>query len=118
VKLRNDFSEKDRYRTVRDYYLPRKGLVVIQDVSPFVPELVAAAVELLRLRRSEPVPLNAGILIIGSLLWDAERKGWRDARLEMPTAATVTAPIRYGRLSGTRRGHRYDGPRLAIVPAR
>ena len=27
-----------------DYYLPRKGLV-IQDVSPFVPELVAAAVE-------------------------------------------------------------------------
>jgi hypothetical protein len=47
VKLRNDFSKKfgDRYRTVRDYYLPRKGLVVIQDVSPFVPELVAAAVE-------------------------------------------------------------------------
>jgi len=47
VKLRNDFTEKfgDRYRTVRDYYLPRKGLVVIQDVSPFVPELVAAAVE-------------------------------------------------------------------------
>jgi hypothetical protein len=31
--------------TVRDYYLPRKGLVVIQDVSPIVPELVAAAVE-------------------------------------------------------------------------
>jgi hypothetical protein len=27
---------------VRDYYLPRKGLVVIQDVSSFVPELVAA----------------------------------------------------------------------------
>jgi hypothetical protein len=47
VKLRNDFSEKfgDRYRTVRDYYLPRKGLVVIQDVSLFVPELVAPAVE-------------------------------------------------------------------------
>jgi len=47
VTLRNKFNEKfgDRYRTVRDYYLPRKGLVVIQDVSPFVPELVAAAVE-------------------------------------------------------------------------
>jgi len=35
----------ERYRTVRDYYLPRKGLVVIQDGSPFVPELVAAAAE-------------------------------------------------------------------------
>ena len=35
----------DQYRTVRDYYLPRKGLVVIQDVSPFVPELVPVAVE-------------------------------------------------------------------------
>jgi hypothetical protein len=45
--LRNKFNSKfgDRYRTVRDYYLPRKGLVVIQDVSRFVPELVAAAVE-------------------------------------------------------------------------
>jgi hypothetical protein len=30
---------------VRDYYLPRKGLVVVQDVSPFVPELVAVAAE-------------------------------------------------------------------------
>jgi len=40
VKLRNEFNEKfgDRYRTVRDYYEPR-------NVSPFVPELVAAAVE-------------------------------------------------------------------------
>jgi hypothetical protein len=47
VTLRNKFHEKfgDQYRTVRDYYLPRKGRVVIQDVSPFVPELVAAAVE-------------------------------------------------------------------------
>jgi hypothetical protein len=47
VKLRNDFSKKfgERYRTVRDYYLPSKGRVVIQDVSPFVPELLAAAVE-------------------------------------------------------------------------
>jgi hypothetical protein len=45
--LRNKFNDKfgDRYRTVRDYYLPRKALVVIQDVSPFVPDLVAAAIE-------------------------------------------------------------------------
>ena len=47
VTLRKKFTAKfgDRYRTVREYYLPRKGLVVIQDVSPFVPELVAAAAE-------------------------------------------------------------------------
>ncbi len=47
VTLRKKFNDKfgDRYRTVRDYYLPRKGLVVIQDVSPFVPQLVAAALE-------------------------------------------------------------------------
>ena len=45
--LRRKFTEKFgiQYRTVRDYYLPRKGRVVIQDVSSFVPELVAAAVE-------------------------------------------------------------------------
>ncbi len=47
VTLRNRFHERfgDQYRTVREYYLPRKGFVIIQDVSPFVPELVAAAVE-------------------------------------------------------------------------
>jgi hypothetical protein len=47
VKPRNEFTNKfgDRYRTVREYYLLRRGLVVIQDVSPFVPELVAAASE-------------------------------------------------------------------------
>ena len=46
VKLGRYFAEKygDRYRTVRDYYLPRKDMVTIQDVSSFVPELVAAAV--------------------------------------------------------------------------
>jgi hypothetical protein len=45
--LRKKFNDKfgDRYRTVRDYYLPRKGRVLIQDVSSFVPELVALAVE-------------------------------------------------------------------------
>ena len=43
-KLRKDFNAKfgDRYRKVRDYYVPRKERVVIQDVSTFVPELVAA----------------------------------------------------------------------------
>ncbi|MGB7434355.1 MAG: hypothetical protein WBR26_05625 [Candidatus Acidiferrum sp.] len=42
--FRKKFTEKfgDRYRTVRDYYLARKESVVIQDVSPFVPGLVAA----------------------------------------------------------------------------
>jgi hypothetical protein len=46
--LRKNFIGKygEQYRTVRDYYVPRKGQVVIQDVSPFVPELVAAATEI------------------------------------------------------------------------
>jgi hypothetical protein len=45
--LKKKFSAKyhDRFVTVRDYYLSRKGSVVIQDVSGFVPELVAAALE-------------------------------------------------------------------------
>ncbi len=47
VKLKAEFGQKfgDSYRTVRDYYLPKKNLVVIQDVTPFVPALVTAAVE-------------------------------------------------------------------------
>jgi hypothetical protein len=50
------------------------------------------------------VPLNAGVLIIGSLLWDSKkgRPAWRNARLDMVSAQTVTAPIRYGRLSESR----------------
>ena len=50
------------------------------------------------------MPLNSGILIIGSLLWDLEneRPAWRNARLNMGGTQTVTAPIRYGRQSGTR----------------
>jgi hypothetical protein len=65
--------------------------------------------KLLRLKKSEPVPLNTGILIIGSLLWDAERgrPAWREARLDMASVETVTAPIRYGRLSGKGRGYTY-----------
>jgi hypothetical protein len=38
---------------------------------------------LLRVKMSEPLELNAGILIIGSLMWDAGRQAWRNARLEM-----------------------------------
>jgi hypothetical protein len=47
VRLRDQFAAKfgDQYRTVRDYYLPRKHLVAIEDVSLFVPELVDAAIE-------------------------------------------------------------------------
>lgn len=52
------------------------------------------------------MPLNAGILIIGSLLWDTEsaRPTWRNRRLETSIASmqTVTAPVRYGRKSELR----------------
>ena len=65
--------------------------------------------KLLRLKGSEAMPLNVGVLIIGSLFWDSEqnRPAWRDARLDMATAQTVTAPIRYGRRSGRNRGYTY-----------
>ena len=55
------------------------------------------------------MPLSAGVLIIGSLLWDSEedRPTWRNARLDIASAQAVTAPIRYGRLSGKKRGHTY-----------
>jgi hypothetical protein len=51
--------------------------------------------------------LRGGTLIIGSLLWDDGRQNWRDSRLDMALTETVTAPIRYGRLSGKQRGHTY-----------
>ncbi|MBZ5506057.1 MAG: hypothetical protein LAO78_11270 [Acidobacteriia bacterium] len=54
------------------------------------------------MKTSEPVPLSVGILIIGSLLWDERRQSWRKARLNMGAMDTVTAPIRYGRLSSSR----------------
>jgi hypothetical protein len=65
--------------------------------------------KLLRLKTSKPVPLTAGVLIIGSLLWDSEkgRPAWREARLDVASAQSATAPIRYGRLSGKGRGHTY-----------
>lgn len=51
--------------------------------------------------------LDAGILIIGSLLWDKERQQWRDERLDCSQSELVSAPIRYGRRSGKRRGYTY-----------
>jgi hypothetical protein len=54
----------------------------------------------------EPVPLSAGVLIIGSLLWDERRQQWRESRLDMASAQTVTASIRYGRRSA-KRGNTY-----------
>jgi hypothetical protein len=49
--------------------------------------------------------MRAGILIIGSLLWDEEsgRPEWRQSRLDMDCAVHVKVPIRYGRRS-TKRG--------------
>lgn len=51
--------------------------------------------------------LDAGILIIGSLLWDEDRQQWRDERLDLTQSELVSAPIRYGRRSGKRRGFTY-----------
>jgi hypothetical protein len=55
------------------------------------------------------VHLDTGILIIGSLLWDKDkiRQQWRDERLDLTQSELVSAPIRYGRRSGERRGHTY-----------
>jgi hypothetical protein len=50
------------------------------------------------------MPLSAGVLTIGSLLWSSEkfRTSWRDTRLEIASGLSVTVPIRYGRRSKTR----------------
>jgi hypothetical protein len=55
------------------------------------------------------VRLDAGILIIGSLLWDKDkiRQQWRDERLDCNQSELASAPIRYGRRSGKRRGYTY-----------
>ncbi len=47
VKLQRQFDAKfgDQYRTVREYYLPRQSQIILEDVSPLVPELVDAVVE-------------------------------------------------------------------------
>lgn len=50
-------------------------------------------------------PLRCGLLIIGSLFWDTDngdyRESWRASRLDLPDKQIVSAPIRYGRKSGT-----------------
>ena len=59
-------------------------------------------------RGTEP-GIRLGVLIIGSLLWDAEehRKKWRNDQLDMGRAQRVCdVPIRYGRRS-TKRGCSY-----------
>ncbi|HVW79038.1 MAG TPA: hypothetical protein VHB45_15595 [Alloacidobacterium sp.] len=65
----------------------------------------------------EPLILNAGILIIGSLLWDKDRQEWRDERLDFARSELVCAPIRYGRKSGARRGHTYTMVFSQAAPA-
>lgn len=62
--------------------------------------------------------LAVGILAIGSLFWDPKkdtdhpgklgvREAWWESRLDKGAARSVSAPIRYGRLSSTR-GHTYS----------
>jgi hypothetical protein len=63
---------------------------------------------LLRWKMCDDTELRAGILIIGSLFWDASRQTWREERLHMAASEDVTAPIRYGRRSENR-GKTYDG---------
>jgi hypothetical protein len=45
VKLLGGFTAKfaDQHRTVRDYYDAKKHMVMIEDILPFVPELIAVA---------------------------------------------------------------------------
>jgi hypothetical protein len=54
------------------------------------------------------VPLTVGILIIGSLLWDERRQAWRNARLDMASIDTVTAPS-LRPLVELERQHLHDG---------
>jgi len=46
-KLHDEFTKAfgEKYRTVRDYYVPRRHLVELKDVSSFVPELVSAGLD-------------------------------------------------------------------------
>jgi hypothetical protein len=48
--------------------------------------------------------MRAGILIVGSLLWDPkrEREAWRRSRLAIDRSVLVRVPIRYGRRSESR----------------
>jgi len=58
--------------------------------------------------------LKAGILIIGSLLWDPDqsdkinyRRNWRRKNLFIKQRIHIKIPIRYGRLSGNRENRNY-----------
>jgi hypothetical protein len=61
------------------------------------------------------ISLKGGVLIIGSLLWDKnkekdkyqQRETWRNECLKIEDKITVPAPIRYGRISGEKRGYTY-----------
>lgn len=55
-------------------------------------------------RKRVNMSINAGVLIIGSLLWDDRhsRPEWRRNRLDLSGAQPVSAPIRYGRFSENR----------------
>lgn len=48
--------------------------------------------------------MKGSVLIIGSLLWDKNqlREDWRNNYLDINNKKSVSAPIRYGRLSGKR----------------
>jgi len=51
-------------------------------------------------------PLRAGVLIIGSLLWDINdpiRRQWQEQNLQIENKIPVTLPIRYGRFSDKRK---------------
>ncbi len=55
--------------------------------------------------RGIAMPIRAGVLIIGSLLWDGRhgRPRWRQRRLDVSARQQVWAPIRYGRFSNCRK---------------
>jgi len=48
VKLLNDLQERhgSKYKKVCDYYLALRHLVAIEDISPWVPELVTESAEI------------------------------------------------------------------------
>src|SRR6185503_11216573 len=51
---------------------------------------------------------HGAVLIIGSLWWDnSDREHWRNERLDITQPVLVSAPIRYGRVSGKRRKNTY-----------
>jgi hypothetical protein len=59
--------------------------------------------------RLRTVSISTGVLVVGSLYWEATpaRKHWRESRLNMEDHVQVFAPIRYGRKSSATRGGAY-----------